>query len=89
MSGFAQYREPAVACAHLFRLGRDVEAALVMVELFGGLMPLFDRTPAALQQQWGAVLGQVLACQEGQDWLGVADYLEYELLELMRQGGES
>ncbi len=86
MSGFTQYREPAVACAHLFRLGRDVEAALVMVELFGALMPLFDRTPPALQQQWVAVLGEMLACQEGQNWLALADYLEYELLELMRQG---
>ncbi|WP_455925006.1 hypothetical protein [Pseudomonas putida] len=85
MSGFAQYREPVVGCAHLFRLGRDVEAALAMVELFGALMPLFDRTPAPLQQQWATVLGEMLTCQEGQNWLALADYLEYELLELMRQ----
>ncbi|WAH57362.1 hypothetical protein LZ023_31010 [Pseudomonas silvicola] len=87
MSGFEQYRTPAVECAHLFRLGREVEAALIMVELSGALMPLFDRAPAALQQQWSAVLTHMLACQEGQDWLGLADYLEYELLELMRQAG--
>ncbi len=86
MSAFEQYRAPAIDCAHLFRLGRDVEAALVMVELFGALMPLFDRTSSTLQQQWAAVISQLLACQEGQDWLGLADYLEYELVELMRQG---
>jgi len=86
MSGFEPYRVPAIECAHLFRLGRDVEAALLMVELFGALMPLFDRAPGTVQQQWAAVLGQMLACQEGQDWVGLADYLEYELGELMRVG---
>lgn len=85
MSGFEQHRAAAVHCAHLFRLGRDVEAALVMVEVFGAVMPLFEGASVPLQQQWQAVLGQILVCQEGQDWLGLADYLEYELVELMRQ----
>lgn len=88
MSDFAQYRQPAIACAHLFRLGRDVEAALAMVELIEGLMPLFERAQGPVQQQWTALLTQVFACQQGQDWLAMADYIEYEILELMKAAGQ-
>ena len=31
---------------------------------------------------WVDWIGRAMACQEAQDWLGLADYLEYELQEL-------
>lgn len=70
-------------CAGLFRLGRNVEAALAMVDLFDEAQSLLSRGTPASQQQWLQLLPPVLACQEGQDWLGLADYLEYELVALL------
>lgn len=70
-------------CAELFRLGRDVEAVLLMVELFDELMPAFAQVSSQEQQVWAQLLTQMLECQEAQNWLGLADYLQYELPELL------
>ncbi|MCO7609043.1 hypothetical protein NJH83_02255 [Pseudomonas chlororaphis] len=67
--------------ADLFRLGRDVEAAVNMIELFDPVQGLVDVAPLAVQQDWAGLLTLMLKCQEAQDWLGLADYLEYELVE--------
>ena len=71
-------------CAGLFRLGRDVEAALIMVEVFEGAQHLLLSAPADVQQVWAQVLTQMLDCQERQDWLALADSMEYELIELLQ-----
>ena len=73
-------------CAQLFRLGRDVEAVLLMVELFEQLMPVFAQASPVQQQTWAQLLTQMLGCQQVQNWLGLADYLQYEVPELL---GES
>ena len=70
-------------CACLFRLGRDVEAALGMVDIFEDAQQLLLSGSADVQQMWAQVLAQMLDCQERQDWLGLADYMEYELIELL------
>ncbi|MFJ2390060.1 hypothetical protein [Pseudomonas koreensis] len=72
-------------CAGLFRLGRDVEAALDMVEVFEGAQQLLMSAPATVQQDWALILTQMLDCQERQDWLGLADWMEYELVELLQK----
>jgi hypothetical protein len=41
---------------------------------------------AAKQQQWLLLLQAMLSCQETRDGLGLADYLEYELVELLGSG---
>lgn len=74
--------EEARDCAKLFRLGRDIEGALKMVELIDCSLPLMDGVSAERQAEWGRVLSAILACQERQDWLGVADWLEVEFLEV-------
>lgn len=71
-------------CAGLFRLGRDVEAALVMVDVFEGAQRALMATSTDVQQSWATVLTQILECQERQDWLGLADFMEYELIELLQ-----
>ncbi len=86
MSSAFELTQTARHCAALFRLGRNVEAALDMVELFTGLMPLFAQGPEALQQQWPCLLQAMLDRQEAHDWLGLADYLEYELVDLLAGG---
>jgi hypothetical protein len=70
-------------CAGLFRLGRDVEAALIMVEVFDEAQRLVSLARVDVRQSWTQVLTNILACQERQDWLGLADFIEYELIELL------
>ncbi|NYH07389.1 hypothetical protein [Pseudomonas moraviensis] len=72
-------------CAGLFRLGRDVEAALAMVEVFEGAQQSLLSADAQTQQIWAQLLTQMLECQERQDWLGLADFMEYELMQLLEQ----
>ncbi|PWB33567.1 hypothetical protein DCO48_09715 [Pseudomonas sp. SDI] len=76
-------------CAGLFRLGRDVEGALRMVELLDGLLALFEQAPEPLRAQSAQVLGALLAAQQGQDWIALADYLEYELVHLIDQAASA
>ncbi|MFW0758842.1 hypothetical protein ACN1C3_29730 [Pseudomonas sp. H11T01] len=73
-------------CAGLFRLGRDVEAALNMVDVFDEAQKLFSQTSPVIQQQWGQLLMRILACQQAQNWLGLADCMQYELVELLETG---
>ncbi|AZV25963.1 hypothetical protein CT157_08065 [Pseudomonas syringae] len=72
-------------CAGLFRLGRDVEAALTMVDVFEGAQQALLSAGAQTQQVWAQLLTQMLECQERQDWLGLADFMEYELMQLLEQ----
>jgi hypothetical protein len=64
-------------------LGRDVEAALTMVDRFEDVQRLLATAPQDVQRQWAQVLTHMLACQERQDWLGLADFMEYELIDLL------
>ncbi|MGB5826850.1 MAG: hypothetical protein WBH22_10485 [Pseudomonas mandelii] len=83
MSGVQSLILDVGQCAALFRLGRDVEAGLAMIELIGAVQPSFDALSQDIQQQWVSLLGRMLECQEVQNWLALADYLEYELLWLL------
>jgi hypothetical protein len=89
VSGFAQCVVDCRQCALLFRLGRDVEAALAMVDVFEKSQDLFAQTPAAIQQQWAQLLMSMFAAQDAQDWLGLADSMEYELVDLLDAGHAS
>ena len=80
MSALSQSQDQCRRCAALFRLGRDVEAALTMVDVFEQAQQCLA---SASVEAWAQVLMQMLDCQERQDWLGLADYMEYELVELL------
>jgi hypothetical protein len=69
-------------CASLFRLGRDIEAALKMVEVIDAAMPLFTSLPADEQVAWTRILTAILECQERQDWIGLADWLDVEFVDM-------
>ncbi|MHB2059362.1 hypothetical protein [Pseudomonas sp. HMWF006] len=83
MSGSESFAVRASDCAVLFRLGRDVEAGLVMIDLVTDIQPSFDKASQQGQQEWLQVLAQMLQCQETQNWLALADYLEYELIQVL------
>ena len=72
-------------CAGLFRLGRDVEAALTMVDVFEQAHQSLSSASVDIQQAWAQVLMQMLDCQERQDWLGLADWMEFELIEVLQK----
>ncbi len=78
-------QESARHCAGLFRLGREVEAAVLMVELLGSASDLLVRAPKVLQAQFAALFSALLAAQQRQDWIALADSLEYELVNLIEQ----
>jgi hypothetical protein len=84
MSPVAQCVIECRRCAGLFRLGRDIEAALIMVDVFDEAQDLLHQAPQAIAQQWAQLLTRMLACQEAQDWLGLADTMEYELIGLLQ-----
>lgn len=84
MSALSQCINECRQCAGLFRLGRDVEAALTMVDVFDEAQRLVSTAPREVQLKWARVLAQMLACQERQDWLGLADFMEYELVDLLQ-----
>jgi hypothetical protein len=86
MSRLAQCVIECRRCAGLFRLGRDIEAALIMVDVFDEAQDLFQQAPQAIQRQWAQLLTRMLACQEAQDWLGLADSMDYELIGLLQAG---
>lgn len=85
MSALQRWVDECHQCAGLFRLGRDVEAALTMVEVFEGAQQRLLSAGAQTQQVWAQLLTQMLECQERQDWLGLADFMEYELMQLLEQ----
>lgn len=70
-------------CAGLFRLGRDIEAALLMVDLVDATVSIFSARVSADQARLARIMSEILAAQQDQDWLGVADALQYELIPLV------
>ncbi|AXJ03938.1 hypothetical protein CFN16_07225 [Pseudomonas fluorescens] len=83
MTALKKWVEECRQCAGLFRLGRDVEAALAMVDVFEGAQQSLVLAGAPTQLTWAQLLKQMLECQERQDWLGLADFMEYELIQLL------
>ncbi len=68
--------------ASQFRLGHEATASI-------GLRKIIDTLQQLLQQQALPatvmnVFPQMLSSQERRDWLGLADSLEYELVELLQ-----
>jgi hypothetical protein len=86
MSSPAHCVDECRRCAGLFRLGRDIEAALLMVDVFEQAQRLLALATPDVQRQWAQLLVDMLACQERQDWLGLADFVEFELTGLLETG---
>ncbi|MCD5992993.1 hypothetical protein KDX38_03970 [Pseudomonas sp. CDFA 602] len=72
-----------IECATLLRLGRSIEAGLDMLDVCEQASVLLDSRPAIIRHQWVAVLSRMHDCQQAQDWLGLADYMDHELVELL------
>jgi hypothetical protein len=75
--------ETSQGLARQFRLGMSVPAALALVDFLTALSRRLANLPAAAAVPLGPLIGGMLTCQEGQDWLGLADYLDVELPEFL------
>ncbi|MBV4494303.1 hypothetical protein HU715_002940 [Pseudomonas sp. SWRI12] len=73
-------------CARLFRLGRDIEAGLAMVALVESTQPLVERMPGDVTTSWNGLLALMFDDQQAQNWISLADYLEYEWVQLLTAG---
>ena len=83
MTESVELKREALRIAHQLRLGQDVQAQLDMVVLAERLAGFADGEQGEGMAAWVGWINQATACQETQDWLGLADYLEYELLDLL------
>lgn len=68
--------------ANLFRLSKHIEAGLLLAEYFDRLLTFNSANDKDLEN----AISSILSCQERKDWLGLADYLEFELVHII--GGE-
>ena len=80
-----QWQKEGNDLALKIRLGHNVEAGLMLVTYLEQLVAVYSQFPAEQQRQFQSILSAMLACQERQDWIGLADYLEYELQQLFTE----
>jgi len=66
------------ALAHQFRLGQSVAASQILPVLLQEVFTEQGSLPPDL-------IASLLYSQERQDWLGLADYLEYELVHTLTE----
>lgn len=78
-----QCKQHAKTLALQFRLGITTQPALELADLAGQLINLFAAANPKDNFQLQQLLTAMLKCQQNRDWLGLADYLEYELQQLL------
>ncbi len=80
-----QWQTEANDLALKIRLGHNVEAGLMLVTYLEQLVAVYPKFHVEQQRQFQSILSAMLVCQERQDWIGLADYLEYELQQLFTE----
>ena len=70
-------------CATFFRLGQPLEVTDDLINLLSEVVPLLIGKKSEDEISIEDLVSQILLCQESEDWLGLADYLEFELYELL------
>ncbi len=80
---YAVLRERSQQTAAQFQLCHDIEGVLALVGLVEAMVDLSARFTPAEQVELARLVKAILACQERQDWLGLADYLAWEWSALL------
>ena len=70
--------------ALVFRLGRSLEVMEDFVATIGEILPYLVGKQDDGSPTIEVILSGILACQELEDWLGLADFIEYELISLLK-----
>ncbi|QFU23525.1 hypothetical protein FM038_016000 [Shewanella eurypsychrophilus] len=66
-----------------FILGEESEALTLLAEISEQFISVFDTLSPELQTELNQIIEATITTQSRQDWLGVADYLKFELIELV------
>ena len=66
-----------------FRLGRSLEVMESLVDFLIKILPTIEGNNRSDSDAIKMIFSSILACQEREDWLGLADYLEYDLPQIL------
>ena len=69
--------------AGLLRLGRPLEVTTDLINLLEEIMTEAKFKTSNNLHFIEEIFSLILCCQESEDWLGLADYLEYELSDFL------
>ncbi len=69
--------------AALLRLGRPLEVTNDLINLLEEIMTEAGVRTSNNLHFIEEIFSSILCCQEAEDWLGLADYLEYELSDFL------
>jgi len=72
-----------IALAHQLRLGHSLQAVQTLPDLLDRVARQSSTWGTERQAYLPILIRQMLAQQEREDWLGLADNLEYDLLTLL------
>lgn len=80
MTKCAQWCVEAREIAAAFRLGLSMRAGDPMAEFVRKVALEVGDSSSSMKDELSGILEALLSCHKRCDWLGVADYLEYELV---------
>lgn len=83
MIDFESFKKGAQILADRLRLGWDEAGCYDSARLMAFFIPIIPYMPEELRLVCNNITGSMLACQERRDWLGFADYLEVEVMDLL------
>ena len=76
-------RKQIIVLAHQFRLGHAVQSAQQLPDAMQSVLDVLPHFSLEVQSKIAVLVANILQSQQAQDWLGLADYLEYELIEVL------
>ncbi|WP_339672309.1 hypothetical protein [Dasania marina] len=74
-----------IATAHLYRLGKHLEASNRIISHTESFEALLLTVPPTCLPQFHQISMNMLYAQQRQDWVGLADDLEYDFVSLLGQ----
>lgn len=66
------------------RLGRPLEVIDDIISLLTIILPEIIQKKVHHSKSIELILSSIMTCQENEDWLGLADYIEYDLIDLLQ-----
>ncbi|MGB4065201.1 MAG: hypothetical protein WBK19_15355 [Azonexus sp.] len=85
MSQVAHWESEACRVAAAFRLGSYMQAGDALADLVRQIAAASGAGSADRQAELAVILEALLACHKRDDWLGVADYLQFELVDWLHR----
>ncbi len=71
-------------CCNAFRLGREAEASTLFDQVLAEMSTLIESNPGLMTSALQRSLAVALGCQQNRDWIGLADEIEFVLVEQLQ-----